>query len=63
MTMGFKYQMLACSYPQELLHVTLNHLYQLRAKVEQAKKKRMAMRVAFLVGLLFIAYWMPNFSL
>ena len=36
MTMGFKYQMLACSYPQELLHVTLNHLYQLRAKVDDA---------------------------
>lgn len=36
MTMGFKYQMLACSFPQELLHVTLNHLYQLRAKVEDA---------------------------
>ena len=36
MTMGFKYQLLACSYPQELLHVTLNHLYQLRAKVEDA---------------------------
>ena len=38
MTMGFKYQMLACSYPQELLHVTLNHLYQLRAKVEDAEQ-------------------------
>jgi len=36
MTMGFKYQMLACSYPQELMHVTLNHLYNLRAKVEEA---------------------------
>ena len=36
MTMGFKYQMLACSYPQELLFVTLNHLYQLRAKVEDS---------------------------
>ena len=36
MTMGFKYQLLACAYPQELLHVTLNHLYQLRAKVEDA---------------------------
>ena len=39
MTMGFKYQMLACSYPQELLHVTLNHLYQLRAKVEDVRKR------------------------
>ena len=37
MTMGFKYQMLACSYPQELLHVTLNHLYQLRAKIEDSE--------------------------
>ena len=37
MTMGFKYQMLQCSYPHELLHVTLNHLYQLRAKVEDAE--------------------------
>ena len=36
MTMGFKHQVLASSYPQELLHVTLNHLYQLRAKVEDA---------------------------
>ena len=38
MTMGFKYQLLACAYPQELLHVTLNHLYQLRAKVEDAAR-------------------------
>ena len=30
MTMGFKYQLLASSYPQELMHITLNHLYQLR---------------------------------
>ena len=37
MTMGFKYQMIACRYPQELLHVTLNHLYQLRSKVEEAQ--------------------------
>jgi len=36
MTMGFKYQILASSFPQELLHVTLNHLYQLRTKVEDA---------------------------
>ncbi|KOO53815.1 protein oscp1 [Chrysochromulina tobinii] len=36
MTMGFKYQLLASSYPQELMHITLNHLYQLRAKVEDA---------------------------
>ena len=36
MTMGFKYQMIACRYPQELLHVTLNHLYQLRAKIDDA---------------------------
>ena len=35
-SMGFKYQTLASNYPQELLHVTLNHLYQLRAKVEDA---------------------------
>ena len=35
-TMGFKYQLIASSYPQELVHVTLNHLYQLRAKVEGA---------------------------
>ena len=38
MTMGFKYQLLACSYPQELLHVTLNHLYQLRAKIEESEQ-------------------------
>ena len=37
MTMGFKYQLLACSYPEELLHVTLNHLAQLRSKVADAK--------------------------
>jgi hypothetical protein len=36
MTMGFKYQLIACRYPQELLHVTLNHLYQLRAKIDDA---------------------------
>jgi len=36
MTMGFKYQLLASSYPQELIHITLNHLYQLRAKIEDA---------------------------
>jgi hypothetical protein len=34
MTMGFKYQLIACSHAHELLHVTLNHLYQLRSKVE-----------------------------
>ena len=34
MTMGFKYQLLVCTHPRELLHVTLNHLRQLRAKVE-----------------------------
>jgi hypothetical protein len=42
MTMGFKYQMLACSYPQELMHVTLNHLYNLRAKVEEVRSRRAA---------------------
>ena len=36
MTMGFKYQLMACAYPQELLLVTLNHLYQLRAKIDDA---------------------------
>merc|ERR1719424_1565574 len=36
MTMGFKYQLIACRYPQELLHVTLNHLHQLRAKIDDA---------------------------
>ncbi len=36
MTMGFKYQLIACSYPQELLHVTLNHLHQLRAMIAEA---------------------------
>ena len=36
MTMGFKYQLLASSYPQELMHITLNHLYQLRAKIDDA---------------------------
>merc|ERR1711971_1063063 len=33
MTMGFKYQLLSCSYPQQLLQVTQNHLNELRAKV------------------------------
>ena len=42
MTMGFKYQMLACSYPQELLHVTINHLYQLRAKVDEVRHRQPA---------------------
>jgi len=36
MTMGFKYQLIACRYPQELLHLTLNHLHQLRAKIDDA---------------------------
>uniref|UniRef100_A0A7S0LWA0 Protein OSCP1 n=2 Tax=Coccolithus braarudii TaxID=221442 RepID=A0A7S0LWA0_9EUKA len=36
MTMGFKYQMLACAFPHELLQVTLNHLHELRSKVEDA---------------------------
>mmetsp|Transcript_53479 Transcript_53479/g.122904 ORF Transcript_53479/g.122904 Transcript_53479/m.122904 type:complete len:381 (-) Transcript_53479:72-1214(-) len=35
MTMGFKYQMLTCAYPQELLTVTLNHLHELRSKIEE----------------------------
>ena len=26
MTMGFKYQILACSHPAELLDITINHL-------------------------------------
>jgi hypothetical protein len=37
MTMGFKYQMLSCRHPQELLLVTLNHLHELRAKVRWAQ--------------------------
>lgn len=37
MTMGFKYQMLACKSPQELFAVTMNHLTQLRSKVLEAK--------------------------
>lgn len=37
MTMGFKYQMLACKSPQELFTVTMNHLTQLRSKVDEAK--------------------------
>jgi len=36
MTMGFKYQMLTCRQPQELLLVTLNHLHEVRAKVRPA---------------------------
>mmetsp|Transcript_14902 Transcript_14902/g.35450 ORF Transcript_14902/g.35450 Transcript_14902/m.35450 type:complete len:393 (+) Transcript_14902:67-1245(+) len=36
MTMGFKYQLLACSCPREVLLVTHNHLNQLRSKVEEA---------------------------
>lgn len=30
MTMGFKYQMLRCTCPAQLLHVTLNHLEALK---------------------------------
>ena len=37
MTMGFKYQLVACSCPQQLLQVTMNHLHELRSKVEDAK--------------------------
>ena len=40
MTMGFKYQLLVCTHPRELLHVTLNHLRQLRAKVEAPFRSR-----------------------
>ena len=30
MTMGFKYQLIQCSSPQQYLHVTLNHLESLK---------------------------------
>ena len=33
MTMGFKYQLLACSYPAEIMEVTLNHLNAIRQMV------------------------------
>jgi len=33
MTMGFKYQLLSCRQPQELLLVTLNHLHEVRKMV------------------------------
>lgn len=35
--MGFKFQLLRCGSPQELLQVTLNHLCDLRAKIEDAR--------------------------
>eukprot|EP00967_Tisochrysis_lutea_P053155 scaffold66018_cov26-Tisochrysis_lutea.AAC.2 len=31
--MGFKYQLLSCRQPQELLLVTLNHLHEVRKMV------------------------------
>eukprot|EP00743_Colponemidia_sp_Colp-15_P001693 GILK01001849.1.p1 GENE.GILK01001849.1~~GILK01001849.1.p1 ORF type:complete len:405 (-),score=65.54 GILK01001849.1:127-1290(-) len=34
MTMGFKYQIVSCNYPEELLQVTLNHLDSLKAIVK-----------------------------
>jgi hypothetical protein len=34
MTMGVKYQMLACTSPTQLLQVTLNHLNTLKAIVD-----------------------------
>eukprot|EP01113_Clastostelium_recurvatum_P023431 TRINITY_DN27998_c0_g1_i1.p1 TRINITY_DN27998_c0_g1~~TRINITY_DN27998_c0_g1_i1.p1 ORF type:complete len:234 (-),score=59.51 TRINITY_DN27998_c0_g1_i1:92-793(-) len=33
MTMGFKYQLVSCSFPRELIAVTLNHLESIRAMV------------------------------
>jgi len=36
MTMGFKYQVLSCSHPSDLLQITLNHLDALRALVKQS---------------------------
>lgn len=37
MLMGFKYQLLSCSYPAEMLQVTLNHLRALQSKVGDAQ--------------------------
>merc|ERR1719271_495838 len=34
MAMGFKFQLMSCCSPQEMLDVTHNHLQSLRAKVE-----------------------------
>lgn len=36
MTMGFKYQIVSCSHPRELVEVTLNHLESIRASVESS---------------------------
>lgn len=37
MLMGFKYQLLSCAYPGEMLQVTRNHLDALRGKVGDAQ--------------------------
>eukprot|EP00994_Dinema_validum_P008176 NODE_724_length_1391_cov_56.061848_g533_i0.p1 GENE.NODE_724_length_1391_cov_56.061848_g533_i0~~NODE_724_length_1391_cov_56.061848_g533_i0.p1 ORF type:complete len:376 (-),score=102.16 NODE_724_length_1391_cov_56.061848_g533_i0:173-1300(-) len=34
MTMGFKYQLVSCTHPRELVEVTLNHLDSIRSAVE-----------------------------
>jgi hypothetical protein len=34
MTMGFKYQLVSCSHPRELIDVTLNHLDSIRSSVD-----------------------------
>jgi len=36
MTMGFKYQLVSCTHPRELVEVTLNHLDSIRASVESS---------------------------
>lgn len=38
MTMGFKYQLVSCSHPRELVDVTLNHLDSIRASVENSQQ-------------------------
>jgi len=38
MTMGFKYQLVTCSHPRELVEVTLNHLESIRASIESSTR-------------------------
>lgn len=38
MTMGFKYQLVTCCHPRELIEVTLNHLESIRASVESSAR-------------------------
>ena len=35
MTMGFKYQLVSCKFPEELIGVTFNHVDSVRKMVEE----------------------------